>query len=498
MADPLVKLRECYQTCQCPTYHTYDGTKLDTLDSSCTQIAIPSVVSKEGSTTSLFIFDRSVSTRYLSKKGTSQDAYTLDSMCFVLDKRDDSYTEYLQEARRLGIGLVSLADRKDVLDLILTPSVESANVMISACKYLDSNQALPPFKASFSGPISTAIEGEKKLSPQADKRKHHSQSTADISATAASFLEQYPAFSNLKPWKEEPCWVDDFTSVPPIQVVDLEPAYKQFCGQENYKWVLDVTQEHIFKHLGKKQPSEHGRASKEHNNHKDKKMAASTSLLEEMQSSLRKEQQRTETGGKLVLTRNPIIMVPTGLSTLVTMYNAKLLLGEGKFVAERPSTKDPVIILHSPVNSDLVYELVDTPSRLSPTDWQAVVAVIVSGEEWQFKDWKVPNSMQDPVTHQPDPVRILQHDLPTAFYFYWEEEGTKEMLAKYPNTLAKWKVRAIPISRSKRHNDKRTQLEFWRAVDETVMRLTTRTKSTPFAATVPQKRSTSQHHSSRH
>lgn len=33
------------------------------------------------------------------------------------------------------------------------------------------------------------------------------------------------------------------------------------------------------------------------------------------------------------------------------------------------------------------YRVVDNPSRLSPAEWERVVAVFVSGPAWQFKGW---------------------------------------------------------------------------------------------------------------
>jgi hypothetical protein len=115
--DPLKLLRSAYQTRETDrnpfNYCSSSGEVLEKLEEACTHIT---VLTSEASCPFL-IFPRSVSTNYRSKRG-SGPYYPLDSVCFLLERRDDSYTNYLQDARRFGVMIVSLPDKRDLLDYL--------------------------------------------------------------------------------------------------------------------------------------------------------------------------------------------------------------------------------------------------------------------------------------------------------------------------------------------------------------------------------------------
>jgi parafibromin len=90
--------------------------------------------------------------------------------------------------------------------------------------------------------------------------------------------------------------------------------------------------------------------------------------------------------------KTPIIIVPNGMTSSITMLNAKEFLENGVFKSSLAvNTKKPKIeILNRKISQDLTcqYKLLDDASKLSNDEWDRVVAVFVSGQLWQFAQWK--------------------------------------------------------------------------------------------------------------
>lgn len=100
-------------------YCSSSGEVLEALTEKCTHITIPSYDPSRP----FLIFPRSVSTNYRSKRGSGPH-YPLDSICFLLERKDDSYTTYLQDARRYGLTIVSLTDKRDLLEYLMTTETD--------------------------------------------------------------------------------------------------------------------------------------------------------------------------------------------------------------------------------------------------------------------------------------------------------------------------------------------------------------------------------------
>ncbi len=94
----------------------------------------------------------------------------------------------------------------------------------------------------------------------------------------------------------------------------------------------------------------------------------------------------------------PIIVVPSAVSAVINMYNAKQLLENGVFESgeyQRVSkgvVKENVLTIskasfYDPARS-VRFQLIDDVTKLkTQEDWHRVVAVFVSGAAWQFSDW---------------------------------------------------------------------------------------------------------------
>lgn len=124
-----------------------------------------------------------------------------------------------------------------------------------------------------------------------------------------------------------------------------------------------------------------------------------------------------EEGGSIVEKPrvNPIIIVPSAVTSVITGLNAKELLIDGIYTPvevkrqQQMATsggglrkdKEQVILRPSSATGrSQAYKIIDDPTKLSDADWGRVVAVFVTGQQWQFKGWKYSN-----------PVDLFQHVL---------------------------------------------------------------------------------------
>lgn len=102
----------------------------------------------------------------------------------------------------------------------------------------------------------------------------------------------------------------------------------------------------------------------------------------------------TQQQGNKKPSRTPIIIIPATNTSLISMYNAKEILQDLRFVTTEekkaqgyPRENELLLQRRKDGNITVPYRVIDNPSRLSPQDWHRVVAVFVMGPAWQFKGW---------------------------------------------------------------------------------------------------------------
>ncbi|KAF1317998.1 Parafibromin-like protein, partial [Globisporangium splendens] len=121
--------------------------------------------------------------------------------------------------------------------------------------------------------------------------------------------------------------------------------------------------------------------------------ASKTSLLAPT-SVVRKEQLPLSRMVKEKIPGTPIIVVPAGFSDLFTMLNVKDFLEDGVYIpnmqkkAEGCRKAQSIILQHEEEGETYTFKIVDSVARFRDKDWRCVVAVIASGQSWQFKGWK--------------------------------------------------------------------------------------------------------------
>ncbi|XP_064457592.1 parafibromin-like [Ornithodoros turicata] len=153
------------------------------------------------------------------------------------------------------------------------------------------------------------------------------------------------------------------------------------------------------------------------------------------------------------VSRTPIIIIPAATTSLITMYNAKDILQDLRFVStdEKKSQgckRENAVLIQRRRNggTTVSYRVIDNPTNLANEDWERVVAVFVQGPAWQFKGWPWGGN----------PIEIFSRV--KAFHLKWDE-------ITLDSNVAKWAVHVIQLSRQKRHLDRANLLNFWEVLD---------------------------------
>lgn len=169
-------------------------------------------------------------------------------------------------------------------------------------------------------------------------------------------------------------------------------------------------------------------------------------------------QPRPSTGPTKRVSRTPIIIIPSANSSLLTMFNAKDVLQDLKFIStedkkQQGCRRDNEILLQRRKEGNLTvpYRVIDSPQKLTPADWDRVVAVFVMGPAWQFKGW--------PWNGNPVDIFVQM----SAFHVKWDDIPLDQ-------NVAKWAVHVISLSRTKRHLDRAALMTFWEKLDKHMMK----------------------------
>jgi parafibromin len=93
----------------------------------------------------------------------------------------------------------------------------------------------------------------------------------------------------------------------------------------------------------------------------------------------------------------PTIIVPSAMTSTITMLNVQDFLIKGEFITVEDKRKTSTqrareLFLPRKIddNHTIVYRVLDDPTKLKDAEWNHVVAVFATGQSWQFKGWKYP------------------------------------------------------------------------------------------------------------
>ncbi|KAJ3118632.1 accessory factor associated with RNA polymerase II [Phlyctochytrium bullatum] len=154
----------------------------------------------------------------------------------------------------------------------------------------------------------------------------------------------------------------------------------------------------------------------------------------------------------------PIIMVPAALQSTLTLYNVKTFLVDGKWVPteeflNKGDSKPPFVEIERKPGANAqtgprTFHVYDSVDKLRSEDWNRIVAVFATGQEWQFKNWKFGA-----------PVNIFSRVKGYCLKFTDEPPHPK---------IKTWSVSLLEIHRVRRHLDAQTVTDFWLSLDNWV------------------------------
>lgn len=86
---------------------------------------------------------------------------------------------------------------------------------------------------------------------------------------------------------------------------------------------------------------------------------------------------------------HPIIIVPTSLHPgSLCLGNAQQFLEKGSYLEDAKERPQPVSLKRKINGREITFDVYDSVIGFSDSKWRRVVAVICSGNDWQFKGWK--------------------------------------------------------------------------------------------------------------
>ncbi|CCF56012.1 hypothetical protein KAFR_0A05770 [Kazachstania africana CBS 2517] len=187
---------------------------------------------------------------------------------------------------------------------------------------------------------------------------------------------------------------------------------------------------------------------------------AELKLVQSMKSSMRSKTRKTDGHvsktaniSKQVSRKDPIILIPSAASSILTISNIKKFLEESQYVTSSDFS--------SSLQNDLVtiekkFDRITRPIRFivvnntrmftKPEYWDRVVAIFTTGHSWQFNSyqWNTPQE-------------LFQRCKGYYFYFNGDE---------VPQHVQQWNVQRMALDKNKRFKDVEVVRYFWNSLEK--------------------------------
>ncbi|OBA28875.1 CDC73-domain-containing protein [Hanseniaspora valbyensis NRRL Y-1626] len=183
----------------------------------------------------------------------------------------------------------------------------------------------------------------------------------------------------------------------------------------------------------------------------DKNVRKSTQTASTSSSSLAKNN---------VSNKDPIIMIPSSASSVITMANIQAFLNNGQYISssDLPEAENDILKISKKfditkqndtsnvvVGKNIRFNIVNsTRMFVKPEYWDRVVAIVVNGQEWQFDDYKWSN-----------PEELFKHC--NGVFFGIDGEHL-------PKSIEKWNVEKYYLDKNKTYRNLETCNLFWENV----------------------------------
>lgn len=410
--------------------------------------------------------NRSEPTNFHSMRGRG-DPYLLEAIFFQFKFRDMPYNDYVQACRRERVAHVTPLDKKDLI-AYLTGEISTCASIVSKSSDSPVLLAKPekvPASSSKVGEVDdvkqkhergarrsgSEVDGER-LSYASQRKRDREQRALDSVLMVAELdfstlrekVSQY--LTNAKAGKTKK--TENGSKPQPA----YDPRGDRYTNNEGRFWRENLGGE--FQELGIDMS---GSFKAKPTANEDKKPVEKPREKRDSHPGATKEPlpKRPRVDLKELV---PIIIVPAG-STLIFAGNAVDFFQHGRFLSmdelkKRKSTLGTVGVsrataMRTPGGncSRAEYLIVSNPNRLTVDEWDRVVAVVLSGQEWQFKNWPI----NDKGTQEL--FRRIQ-----GFYFHYDDVSTT-------GNIEAWAVKKLSLSRSRRHTDGQVLVQFWNTLD---------------------------------
>ena len=395
-------------------------------------------------------FYRKGQTNYKTARGyLTVEAVWRFARVFAADP-DKKHAEYMKETIADKFANVSTLDRKDLWAYLVGEKESSAKIDITMPAYVVPETER---KAGEVAMTETDAEGTNVL--QLHTRNSILQCDKDFSAVLEFFGAKQ--VDGKKKREREP----RVAPLPTNRFGDVkeEQFYREAMGKDMLEMGIDPNMSFLDDNKRQRLPqmSEADRLRGEAL--LGTKRAGASAQRKESSSKQRKDP---------VAGQRPIIIVPAGYGSKVmfNMYNAPEFLAKEKLVTwdamhKAGAKKHSSITLKRKYKREkskaypeghCKYEITDKPpDKKDGKSWARVVAVFVSGKEWQFKDWPFKGAEEGDLVETFNRVR--------GFYAKYDVDTPAEVIKK-------WNVRNLIFQKNVRHGDRAQFEAFWDEVDK--------------------------------
>lgn len=433
--------------------------------------------------------DRSARTSFRSLHGRGHE-YSLETIYFQYTFRDLPYNDYFQECNKRGVQHVIAVDKKDLV-AYLTGRIDN-------CAGIVSDETPVTETQTFSSSVSPASKR-----PEQTERRPSSSVSAERGAAASDTADEATFATNRLRVRDQRS-IDSVLMVKDWDFSSLREKLSQHVTSAKKGKLANATNSNVpgssqkpdkakdqagqgnggkaYDPRGDRYTSNEDRFWRENlgsdfhelgidmsGSFKAKPSNASQDAPPERARDSRADARRPavkEPPQKLqkmdLKNAIPIIIVPTGTSSIICSANAIEFLQNGHFMSldEMRKKKVPMTqpgrlsMFRSPGGncSGAEYHIVSNPNKLSKEEWDQVVAVVLSGYLWQFKQWPI---FKDSTLEF---FRRVQ-----GFYFHYDDVSPT-------GEVNSWSIRQLAVSRARRHADGQVQAQFWNILDGFISR----------------------------
>jgi len=372
--------------------------------------------------------------------------YSIESIWFLLTRKDTQHGAYLLEARKADVKAVGRTHRAFVLGYM--GGADTQNI-----ERFDPSAYVPVVQRT--SELETVDSTTKRSVEDAEEEPIQTDSSSKRARVDSREVLHKPDKSDLTK-----------------KIISREVTY------ENRLSVLQGTKafDHVLLYLTSKPKNNSKPVSKDSQGKKGQKPQSydrynqpvkktSGEMFGIQEDSFVEDQNQTENQHSAVKRKNsggttpkkrttklvPIIVVPAGMKDMITLHNIRPYLEQGKFsgnTGDHFNKPSNVIVERKKQGVTVPYKVIDNVNGMTKDQWDRVIACFVAGPEWQFKRW--------PWYEESGTAGVFSRI--RGFYIQYDDQP------EHPN-IKKWDVTKLQISRTKRHLDKTSSLRFWDALD---------------------------------